>query len=133
MPKKNDDTKYKTKILLLDDEAPLSKLLEKRLNKLGYLNIDVANNYDTAFKKYKKDSLVISDFNLKDKQERTGATFKNAILKFDENAYIILSSGTFKISAQNKKGFKDFLPKPYTQDELKEVVEKAMKIIYRTS
>ena len=119
----------KLNILVMDDEDIILKILNKFLTNLGH-RVDTAVTGEIAIKKY-KESLKINtpyDLVIMDLIIPNGMGGEEAIkelLKIDENAKVIVSSGYSgsKIMTDYKKyGFKYVLPKPYKLDELKDII-----------
>lgn len=131
-----DKEDFEGNILIMDDVATIRKVLSKMLKNIGY-NVFQAKEGEEAVKKYRsltnsgyKPDLVILDLTVpggmggKDAAER--------ILNFDPKASIIATSGystdLLNLSYEDY-GFKDFLKKPYTLDEIKKVIKKVNKSI----
>ena len=118
-------------ILVLDDDANIHKLLKRLFKKLSIKLDSIYDGKDILDKYQEKDSmgekydLVIMDLTIPG-----GVGGQEAIIRlksYDENVKAIVSSGYSNdpiMSDYEKYGFIDVLPKPFTVQELKNIIEK---------
>lgn len=125
--------KKNCKILILDDEIFVAKILHKLLETLGHEAVITTNGEDTIevynneLKKGKAFDALILDLTIPG--GLSGHKVLEEILKIDKNVKAIVSSGYSKkpiLSNYRKYGFKAILKKPYTIEELKEVLNKIL-------
>lgn len=119
----------KQKILVIDDEANIRKVITKALNKVGY-DTDGAQNGHEALSKFskKKYDLVLSDYRL---PGDNGETILEQVKAKDASIPFILFTGYGSIElAVNamKKGAYTFLVKPVNLDVLISVVNEALRL-----
>ncbi|MHA1338463.1 MAG: PAS domain-containing hybrid sensor histidine kinase/response regulator [Promethearchaeota archaeon] len=118
-------------VLILEDDHSVAKILQKMLKKLGFQAITKEEG-DSLIKLYKelKDSNKLVKFLILDLTIPNGKGGKETLeelLKIDPNIKAFASSGyadDFSIEKFIKIGFIDFLPKPYTLEELKSKIMK---------
>ncbi len=118
------------KVLVIDDETFLLNMVHDMLDVIGY-GCDGATVGEDGVEKYKSamDSgelycAVIVDLTLP--QGMSGSEVAKKIKEIDPDASLIVSSGFSNESVMatyEKFGFTAALPKPYTMDALKEVVD----------
>ena len=121
----------KRKILVLDDEELILEIVTEFL-KLLNLEVETAETGKGAISKFKNAfeskepfSLVLFDMTLSDDMD--GAKVLREIKKIDPNIKAIVSTGgdSSDIMADHQRlGFDAALPKPYSIDKLKEVLER---------
>ena len=127
---------FEGNILIMDDVDTIRKVLSKMLRNSGY-NVFQAKKGEEAVEKYRslsdsgnKPDLVILDLTVPGGMGGKDAVRK--ILEIDPNAYVVATSGystdLLNLSYEDY-GFKDFLKKPYTLDEIKKVIKNANKCI----
>jgi len=113
------------KLLIIDDEEQITKLLEKLLTKKGF-SVSTAESGNSAVSLLEKSSydLIICDYTLPD------IDFKSLLYKFlsfNNNYKIILTSGfdpESLIEDQDKKYISGFLSKPFRTNSLIDLIEK---------
>ena len=121
------------RILIVDDEAMVCRVLSKMLARLGY-HAETAPDGEAAFEKYvlateqkKSFDLLIMDLTIPG-----GMGGKEAIQKlraFDPNVIAIVSSGYSNdpvLSDFSAYGFKGVMLKPYTHDQVKSALQKVL-------
>ncbi len=119
---KDQNNKYK--ILIMDDERGIRQIVKQMLQNEGH-NIIEAKNGDIALKKYNKD-IDLCIFDLTVPGSMGGIELTQKILEVNPNAYIVVSTGYSNASILSnfkKYGFKDYLEKPYTFDNLLKMLE----------
>ena len=124
------------RILIMDDNEDLRESLRRVLRQIGYSNMEFTENgseavssYKKSFKTNKKFDVVILDLTVPGGMG--GEETIKKLRKFDPNVSAIVSSGYVDkeiMSDHCKYGFKAALPKPYTIDDIRECMEKAMKM-----
>ncbi len=122
------------KVMLLDDEEVIRTVIPRWLHKWGY-SVETAQNGHQAIDLYKQSlqagtpfDVIILDLTIPG--GIGGQEVVKAILALDPNANAIASSGYSEspIMSQFKKyGFKGVIAKPYTQDELRVTLERALR------
>lgn len=128
--KNHNITHYNGKVLIMDDEISVGKILKLMLNKLGF-TVDLTYNGQEAIKKYKqsieqgyKYRFIICDLTVPGGMGGFEA-FKE-IKAIDPNVMAIVSSGyshTESIEQCKKEGFKGALSKPYVLSDLSQIIE----------
>jgi len=117
------------KILLVEDEANLSRLLTDVLACRGYQNVQVANDGYQGLERYKehKPSLVLMDLEM---PVMNGYDSSREIKKYDPNANIVLITGSPRsLIAQrtlNEGYVTQILEKPFSFDELLQTIEASL-------
>ncbi|HOO70829.1 MAG TPA: response regulator [Spirochaetota bacterium] len=121
------------RILVMDDEEIIRKIVQKMLTKIGYA-VDTAHEGNEAIEMYrkaagnnKKYDMVLMDLTVPGGMGGREATEK--ILEIDPAAIIVASSGyandPIRINYM-QYGFKNFLPKPFKIDELVSIINSSM-------
>lgn len=118
----------KPQILVIDDDRVIRMACELALKQEGML-VDTAENGAIGLEKIKEQQydLVLLDLMM---PELSGTQVLNEIRKFDENIVIIIITGfaTIESAVETlKKGVYDYIPKPFTPDELRNVVRKGLE------
>lgn len=113
------------RILIVDDEPPLLKVMERFLSRLGY-RVETNISTDAAWSIFEADptaySLVMLDMTI---PGMTAEEFANKAQQLNPDVRLILTSGypvevsQFRISNMNRAVF---LHKPFTPDMLAETV-----------
>lgn len=119
----------KKKILITDDAAFTRNMLKKIINKTDYSEvIGEASNGNEAIKLYQdlKPDLVTMDLVM---PEKGGIETIEEILKIDGSATIVVVSALGQealVLEAAKKGAKDFIQKPFKNDQVLEVMERIL-------
>jgi len=123
------------KVLVMDDEDIVLKVVKRMLEHLGY-KADLAKDGKEAIKKYIKEmksnlkfDVVIMDLTVPGKMG--GEKAVKELLKIDPNAKVIVSSGYSNdpIMANYKDyGFINYIAKPYKIEELSFILRKVIEI-----
>jgi DNA-binding NtrC family response regulator len=116
------------KILVVDDEQTVCSSIQKILTKRGY-SVDNSLNAKDAVAKIKENQfdVVITDLMMPD---TNGIELLEIIKKHYPELEVILITGYASIETAVKAtrmGASDYLPKPFTPDELTEVTKKAIE------
>jgi len=118
----------KIKILIIDDEYIILKSCEKILKKREDLEIDTAQNglegLDKA--KSKKYDIVITDLKM---PQLSGMDVLKTLRKEQPDVTVIIFTGFATVDTARealKLGAFDYIPKPFTPDELRNVVDNAI-------
>ncbi len=116
-------------VLIIDDDSIIIKFLEKMLKRIGF-KVEIAHTGVEGILKYQKSlnkkepfTLIICDLTIPG--DIGGKEAMVEILKLNPEAKGIVSSGysNDQVMARYKKyGFKGFLNKPYTYEELKHTI-----------
>ncbi len=121
------------KILIMDDEELICKLLNRMISRIGYKSdtaldgVEAIRKYSSAIEKKEPFDLIIMDLTIPAGMGGKEAVQK--ILEIDKNAKVIVSSGYSTCSdlAEYKSfGFVDMIEKPYTIDKLEEVIQRVL-------
>jgi two-component system chemotaxis response regulator CheY len=118
----------KLKIMIVDDSIMMVQTIQKYLEKYNFEVVGTARDGKSAIEVFKKTSpdIVTMDITM---PEIDGLTVMEEMLKIRSSVKIII------ITALNdritgitaiKKGAKDFLGKPFTEDKFKEVFERIL-------
>lgn len=116
------------KILVVDDEQTVCTSIQKILSRRGY-SVDNSLNAKDAVAKIKENNfdVVITDLMMPD---TNGMELLEIIKKHYPELEVILITGYASIETAVKAtrmGASDYLPKPFTPDELTEVTKKAIE------
>ena len=125
--------KSKPRIMIVDDEASLRKVLKAMLQRAGY-NIETAQSGQAALAQLAKAEasaeagfdLVICDIRM---PEMSGMTLLEKLVNTYADLPVIMltAHGTVDLAVQAlKKGAFDFLSKPYEREEILMVIQKAI-------
>ena len=120
----------KKRILIVDDAQFTRNLLTNMINKLDNVEIcGEARNGKEAITQYKKlkPDLVTMDLVM---PEMGGIEAIEDIIKQDKSALIVVVSALGQealVLEAAKKGAKDFITKPFKQDQIFEVMERVLK------
>jgi PAS domain S-box-containing protein len=119
------------KILVMDDQEPILKMIGRMLKRMGY-EVDFASDgdqaiqvYQKAYQKQKPFDLVILDLTIPGGMG--GADTMVELLKIDPQVKAVVSSGYSNdpiMANYQNYGFCGVVPKPYTKNELSEVLNK---------
>ncbi len=120
-------TTYMKKILIVDDDTFICKILEKHLQNHNF-NVDVAFSGKNAFEIFKKTNfdLVLCDFRLPD---MTGLELlqKMRAIKQDVPIIIITAYADVRVAVNlMKMGAADYITKPIQQEELLSLIKKTI-------
>lgn len=112
-------------VLVCDDSKFMRTLIGSALKQKGYTIICEASDGNEAVERYKelKPDLVTMDVTM----PTSGILAVEHIMKYDNNATIIMCSAMGQkifIMESLHAGAKDFIIKPFTQQQLVDVVEK---------
>jgi len=129
--KQNSNSMGNAKILIMDDQEPILKMIDRMLKRLGCETVlakdgaQAVSVYSENLKSGKPIDLVILDLTIPGGMG--GAETMKELLKIDSNVKAIVSSGYSNdpIMANYKDyGFCGIIPKPYTKNQLTEVLNK---------
>lgn len=115
-------------ILVIDDDSVIRLACEKTLDSIGY-SIDTAGSGKAGLTKVtsKNYDLVLLDLMM---PEMSGIEVLEAIRAYDTNIVVIIITGfaTIESAVETlRKGVYDYIPKPFTPDELRNVVRKGLE------
>lgn len=117
------------RILVVEDENHLSKLLTALLEFKGYMNIQIANNGYEGVEKYKESrpNIVFMDLEM---PVMNGYDSSKEIKKYDPSANIVLITANPRSPFAKKileEGYaSQVIPKPFSFDELLEAIKKSI-------
>jgi DNA-binding NtrC family response regulator len=117
----------KHRILVVDDEEKLRRVIELQLTAAGY-DVDKAASAEEALKLAERADLVLTDLKL---PGMDGLELLAAIRRQNMQAPVVVMTafGTIEVAVQAMKtGAADFLLKPFSLDHLTAVVEKALEV-----
>ncbi|MDO5576522.1 MAG: PAS domain S-box protein [Fibrobacter sp.] len=131
--------KAKGRVLLMDDEKIILTVTQKLLEHLGY-SVVLATNSEMAINSYKKSLEDNNKFNIVilDLTIPSGAGGKEVLaelIKIDPEVTAVVSSGYSHdpiMANYLDHGFKGFIRKPYSLDELSECLTKVMNTVSAT-
>jgi DNA-binding response OmpR family regulator len=117
-----------TKILVVDDEVTAGKSIEKILAKKGFY-VDIALSADEGLDKIEKElfELVLLDIMM---PQVNGVELLGIIKKKWPHLNVVMITGYPSIETAVEAvrlGASDYVPKPFTPDELREKVDEALK------
>ncbi len=131
---KRKPTDFNGKVLLMDDEPAILDTTGEMLSLIGF-DVDTALNGEDAVELYKAAlnigkpyNLVILDLTIPGNMG--GEEAVGEILKLDSRANVIVSSGYSNnpvMSNFSKYGFNGVIAKPFTMEELREVISNNLK------
>jgi len=116
------------KILVVEDETHISKMLMALLEFKGYQHIQIANNGHEGVTKYKENrpNIVLMDLEM---PVMNGYDSSREIKKYDPSANIVLITANPQSPFAQKllaEGYASgIVPKPFRFDELVEVIQKS--------
>lgn len=119
----------KKRILIVDDALFTRNMLKKIINKTDYGEvIGEASNGNEAISQYKKlkPDLVTMDLVM---PEKGGIETIEDLLKIDKSAIIVVVSALGQealVLEAAKKGAKDFIQKPFKDDQVLEIMERIL-------
>jgi len=119
--------KQKARVLVVDDEKTVCNSCKKILTQEGY-NVDIALSGEEALNKLKGDGfdVVITDWKM---PEIDGIEVARRIKKENPNITVIMITGYPSVESSIKAmraGISDYVPKPFTPEELSDVVLRAL-------
>jgi len=122
------EKKIKGRILVVDDEERICEAVEKALERIGY---DVESSLDAfvAWEKFQKSSfdMVICDVKM---PGMDGMALLDRIKEHDPITLVLMITGYASIESaveSIKKGAQDYIPKPFTPDQIRVLVERAFE------
>ena len=123
--------KEEGKILVMDDQEPILKMIGRMLNRMGYETVfatdgeEALNKYREAYNSSKPFDIVILDLTVPGGMG--GAKTMPELLKIDPDVKAIVSSGYSNdpiMANYEDYGFSAVIPKPYTKDQLTKVISR---------
>ena len=122
--------KEKLSVLIMDDDAKLRSLLAQMLQLMGY-EVEAAPDGETALKIYRRkidggESFFAVILDLTIPEGMGGQETVKKMLEIDPSVTAIVSSGYCDepvVANFSKYGFKGILPKPYTIEQLAQLLE----------
>jgi two-component system chemotaxis response regulator CheY len=114
------------KVLLVDDSGTMRTIQKRCLNKLNVTEIHEAENGQQALQLFKSENpdVVLSDWNM---PVMDGITFLVELRKLDPKVPFIMittEAERNRVVEAIKCGISDYLVKPFTQDALRDKLEK---------
>ena len=114
-------------ILIIEDDAAFCQMLQRFLTKRGY-NVETSFNAPEAKSKFNKTSfdLILTDLRLPDYD---GIRLLGDIKEVNPNTHVILMTGYAEVASAvdaMKKGAFDYISKPFTPDDIVQLIEKAL-------
>jgi two-component system response regulator AtoC len=117
----------KPRILVVDDEEKLRRVIELQLSAAGY-DVDKAASAEEGLKLAERADLVLTDLKL---PGMDGLELLAAIRRQNMQAPVVVMTafGTIEVAVQAmKSGAVDFLLKPFSLDHLMAIVQKALEV-----
>jgi two-component system chemotaxis response regulator CheY len=116
------------KILTVDDSSTMRRIIKNTLNRIGYDDVEEANDGMDGLNKMDGVELVLTDWNM---PEMDGLTFVKALrseAKYANVPIIMVTTEAAKkeIVEAIKAGVSDYIVKPFTPDTLKEKLDKVL-------
>ena len=116
------------KILVVDDDEVIRTACELTLSAEG-MTVDTAENGKIGIEKVKAKSydMILLDLMM---PEMPGADFLDFVHEYDDSIIVIIITGFATIESAVdtlKKGAYDYLPKPFTPEELRKLVRKGLE------
>ncbi len=114
------------RVLLIDDEEDMLESLRRLLHKWGYESL-LASDADQALDLVAEEQpdVILSDLKMPGKD---GMAILEEVKRLDPEAILVMMTGYATIESAVeaiKKGAFDYLPKPFTADQLRMVIERA--------
>ena len=114
------------RVLLIDDEEDMLESLRRLLHKWGYESF-LASDADRALDLVAEEQpdVILSDLKMPGKD---GMAILEEVKRLDPEAILVMMTGYATIESAVeaiKKGAFDYLPKPFTADQLRMVIERA--------
>lgn len=121
-------TAAKAQLLVVDDEAGFTRLIQKSLSPLGY-RVDTATSATQAIALQRRHSydLALVDMRM---PEMTGMELMQCLKMRDRKIFVIIMTayGSFSVGIESlKQGACDYLSKPFTLASLKHKVRDALR------
>jgi DNA-binding response OmpR family regulator len=128
-PPRADKAQTQADILVVDDEVAVNNNIRKILTKKGY-RVDQAVSRDEALERIasQKYSLVLLDLRIPGVK---GLALLEAVMHRNPDAKVIMITGYASIEtavAAARMGAVDYLPKPFTPDEIRNATERAFQL-----
>ena len=117
------------RVLVIDDEKNMRHMLEVMLGKAGY-GVDTAADGVEALKKLETDDFDFVLCDIKMPRMDGMAFLEQAGEKYPEKTFIMMSAyGSIETAVEaTRLGAFDYLPKPFTPDEIRNATEKAVQL-----
>src|SRR3990172_6153550 len=122
------EKKIKGRILVVDDEERICEAVEKALERIGY---DVESSLDAlaAWEKFQRGSfdMVVCDIKM---PGMDGMALLDRIKEHDPTTMVVMITGYASIESaveSIKKGAQEYIPKPFTPDQIRILVERAFE------
>lgn len=119
------------RILVVDDEAPIRRVLELKLKNGGY-EVFLAEDGEAALRiiESEKPDAMITDINM---PRMDGYEFTRKVRSVQETSRlpIIMVTSDVKSADRNKAfdvGINEFLAKPFSEDDLRAAIEKHLRV-----
>ncbi len=114
------------RILVVDDQRTMVRIIRTLLNQLGFNNIDDAPSGEDALEKlrYERYSLVISDWNMSGMSgnELLRQVRSDETLKHQKFIMVTAESKMAHITAAQKAGVDNYIVKPFSAGTLKQKI-----------
>lgn len=117
-------------ILIVDDSRTSRKILKKMVEEAGHTVVEECSNGEEGYLKYKelKPDLVTLDITM---PKLDGLEALQLIRKVDEEAKVIMITAAGqkeKMIQAIKYGAAEFIAKPYDSDDIREAINKVLKL-----
>lgn len=120
-------------ILVMEDDSSVAKGLEMVLSEAGY-GVDLAETGRLAIEAFgqKRFDLLVADLRLPDINGME--VIRQVKSKTPETEVVVITGfGTTSVAVEAMKlGVHDFLPKPFTEDQIKTAINEALKVQDKT-
>ncbi len=122
------DSKTKGRILVVDDEERICEAVKKALERIGYTVESTLDALD-ALEKFRRGlfDMVICDVKM---PGMDGMALLDRIKEYDPSTVVLMITGYASIESAVeaiKKGAHEYIPKPFTPDQIRFLVERAFE------
>ncbi|EKD27658.1 MAG: Chemotaxis regulatory protein CheY [uncultured bacterium] len=116
------------KILVVDDSSTMRRIIKNTLSKLGYNDVDEAEDGQEALNKMGGVELLVTDWNMPNMDGLTlvKSVRSNPIYKAVPIIMVTTEAAKTEIIEAIKSGVNNYVVKPFTQDILKEKIEQVL-------
>jgi two-component system chemotaxis response regulator CheY len=116
------------KILTVDDSSTMRRIIKNTLKRIGYEDVEEANDGLDGLNKLEGVELILTDWNM---PEMDGLTFVKKVRENSANDNIPIIMVTTEAAKKEileaiKSGVSDYIVKPFTPDTLKEKIDKVL-------
>lgn len=116
------------KILVVDDSSTMRRIIKNTLEKIGYADVDEAEDGQVALRKMAGVELLITDWNMPNMDGLTlvKSVRANPLSKSIPIIMVTTEAAKAEVIDAIKAGVNSYVVKPFTQDVLKEKIEQVL-------